>query len=351
MPKGMELFAQDLFGGADADHRLPVRVFTEYAWHSLFIRNLLLRPERLELQGFAPEMTIVDLPSFKADPARHGCRSRNGDRRRPDRKIVLIGGTSYAGEMKKSVFTVLNHLLPEKGIMPMHCSANVGDNGDTAVFFGLSGTGKTTLSADPSRTLIGDDEHGWSENGVFNFEGGCYAKTINLSAEAEPEIYSTTQRFGTVLENVVLDEKPGSGFRRRLEDGEHPRGLPDPLHFQRKRHRLRAGTEDDHHADRRCLRCDAADREAHPGAGDVSLPVRLHRQGGRHRKGRHRTPGHLLHLLRRAVPAAPSVRIRQPAEGSDRQAQGRLLAGQHRLDRRRLRRRVTACRSRRPAPC
>jgi len=203
--EGMELFAQDLYGGADADHRLPVRVYTEYAWHSLFIRNLLLRPDRSELATFAPEMTIVDLPSFTADPARHGCRSETVIAVDLTRKIVLIGGTSYAGEMKKSVFTVLNHLLPEKGVMPMHCSANVGDKGDTAVFFGLSGTGKTTLSADPSRTLIGDDEHGWSANGVFNFEGGCYAKTIKLSAEAEPEIYSTTQRFGTVLENVVLD--------------------------------------------------------------------------------------------------------------------------------------------------
>ncbi|WP_395173399.1 phosphoenolpyruvate carboxykinase [Roseibium alexandrii] len=227
--EGMELFAQDLYGGADADHRLPVRVYTEYAWHSLFIRNLLLRPERRELAGFAPEMTIVDLPSFTADPARHGCRSETVIAVDLTRKIVLIGGTSYAGEMKKSVFTVLNHLLPEKGIMPMHCSANVGDNGDTAVFFGLSGTGKTTLSADPSRTLIGDDEHGWSENGVFNFEGGCYAKTIKLSAEAEPEIYSTTQRFGTVLENVVLDAQRVPDF----DDGsktENTRAAY-PIHF------------------------------------------------------------------------------------------------------------------------
>ncbi|WP_298818879.1 phosphoenolpyruvate carboxykinase [uncultured Roseibium sp.] len=203
--EGKELFAQDLYGGADATHRLPVRVFTEYAWHSLFIRNLLLRPELGELDGFDPEMTIVDLPSFRADPDKHGCRSETVIACDLTRKIVLIGGTSYAGEMKKSVFTMLNHLLPAKGIMSMHCSANVGADGDTAVFFGLSGTGKTTLSADPGRTLIGDDEHGWSESGVFNFEGGCYAKTIKLSKEAEPEIYSTTQRFGTVLENVVLD--------------------------------------------------------------------------------------------------------------------------------------------------
>ncbi|SHL28398.1 phosphoenolpyruvate carboxykinase [Roseibium suaedae] len=204
--EGMELFAQDLWGGAEEAYRLPVRVYTEYAWHSLFIRNMLLRPTTTDLASFAPDMTIIDLPSFKADPARHGCRSETVIACDLTRKIVLIGGTSYAGEMKKSVFTFLNYLLPAQGVMSMHCSANVGAEGDTAVFFGLSGTGKTTLSADPSRTLIGDDEHGWGKSGVFNFEGGCYAKTIKLSAEAEPEIFSTTQRFGTVLENVVLDE-------------------------------------------------------------------------------------------------------------------------------------------------
>ncbi|MEP3429746.1 MAG: phosphoenolpyruvate carboxykinase [Roseibium sp.] len=226
---GMELFAQDLYGGADTTHRLPVRVFTEYAWHSLFIRNLLLRPDVSELETFAPDMTIIDLPSFKADPDRHGCRTETVIAVDLTRKIVLIGGTSYAGEMKKSVFTMLNHLLPAKGVMSMHCSANVGDDGDTAVFFGLSGTGKTTLSADPNRTLIGDDEHGWSESGIFNFEGGCYAKTIKLSAEAEPEIYSTTQRFGTVLENVVLDEQRVPDF----DDGsktENTRAAY-PIHF------------------------------------------------------------------------------------------------------------------------
>ncbi|WP_299476328.1 phosphoenolpyruvate carboxykinase [uncultured Roseibium sp.] len=227
--EGRELFAQDLFGGADPVHRLPVRVYTEYAWHSLFIRNLLLRPETADLAAFVPEMTIVDLPSFRADPARHGCRGETVIACDLTRKIVLIGGTSYAGEMKKSVFTMLNHLLPAKGIMSMHCSANVGDKGDTAVFFGLSGTGKTTLSADPDRTLIGDDEHGWSDTGVFNFEGGCYAKTIKLSAEAEPEIYSTTQRFGTVLENVVLDQNRVPDF----DDGsktENTRAAY-PIHF------------------------------------------------------------------------------------------------------------------------
>jgi len=209
---GKELFVQDLVGGAEEGHALPTRVVTEFAWHSLFIRNLLIRPDAAALPTFVPKLTIIDLPSFKADPARHGCRSETVIACDLTNGLVLIGGTSYAGEMKKSVFTVLNYLLPAKGVMPMHCSANVGPDGDAAVFFGLSGTGKTTLSADPARTLIGDDEHGWSENGIFNFEGGCYAKTIRLSAEAEPEIYATTQRFGTVLENVVLNESREPNF-------------------------------------------------------------------------------------------------------------------------------------------
>ncbi|PVE25122.1 phosphoenolpyruvate carboxykinase (ATP) [Microvirga sp. KLBC 81] len=203
--EGKELFAQDLYGGADPAYRIKARVFTEFAWHSLFIRNLLIRPEAGELRDFVPGLTIIDLPSFKADPARHGCRSETVIACDFTRKIVLIGGTSYAGEMKKSVFTYLNYVLPTQKVMPMHCSANVGHGGDVAVFFGLSGTGKTTLSADPNRILLGDDEHGWGPNGVFNFEGGCYAKTIRLSREAEPEIFATTERFGTVLENVVVD--------------------------------------------------------------------------------------------------------------------------------------------------
>jgi phosphoenolpyruvate carboxykinase (ATP) len=199
------LYVQDLFGGSQPEHRVNVRVITELAWHSLFIRTLLVRPEAQELPGFVPGYTIIDLPSFVADPARHGCRSETVIAVSYSERLILIGGTKYAGEMKKSVFGILNYLLPTRGVMPMHCSANIGPNGDTAVFFGLSGTGKTTLSADASRTLIGDDEHGWSDTAVFNFEGGCYAKMIRLSAEAEPEIYATTKRFGTILENVVID--------------------------------------------------------------------------------------------------------------------------------------------------
>ncbi len=199
------LYVADLFGGSQAEHRVNVRVINELAWHNLFIRTLLVRPTAEELDGFTPEYTIIDLPSFRADPERHGTRSETVIAVNLTEKLILIGGTKYAGEMKKSVFGILNYLLPAKGVMPMHCSANISPEGETAVFFGLSGTGKTTLSADASRTLIGDDEHGWSDESVFNFEGGCYAKMIRLSEEAEPEIYATTRKFGTVLENVVMD--------------------------------------------------------------------------------------------------------------------------------------------------
>ena len=200
-----ELFVQDLFAGADANFRLSARVFCEFAWHSLFIRYLLRRPEASELAGFSPELTVVNLPSFRADPERHGVRSETVIACDFTNKIVLIGGSKYAGETKKSVFSFLNYLMPSRNVMPMHCSANVGSDGDSAVFFGLSGTGKTTLSADPKRTLLGDDEHGWSPQGIFNFEGGCYAKTIRLSQDAEPEIWAASNQRGSVLENVILD--------------------------------------------------------------------------------------------------------------------------------------------------
>ena len=205
--KGKKLFAQDLYGGADPKYRIKTRVFTEYAWHSLFIRQLLIRPERDEVAKFVPEMTIVDLPSFRPDHTRHGGREGSDTMVAIDftRKIVLICGSSYAGEMKKSVFTTLNFYLPAENVMPMHCSANVSQEGESALFFGLSGTGKTTLSSDPNRILIGDDEHGWGPDGIFNFEGGCYAKCIKLSQEAEPQIWDATNRFGAVLENVVVD--------------------------------------------------------------------------------------------------------------------------------------------------
>ncbi|MGF1619463.1 MAG: phosphoenolpyruvate carboxykinase [Rhodomicrobiaceae bacterium] len=203
---GLELISQDLHAGADLQFRLCARVYTELAWHALFIRHLLIVPSADELIGFDPEFTVINLPSFRADPARHGCRSETVIACDYTRKLVLIGGTSYAGETKKSVFTYLNYLLPQMGVMPMHCSASEdADGNNTAVFFGLSGTGKTTLSADSERILIGDDEHGWSVNGIYNFEGGCYAKTIRLTREAEPEIYDAANSWGAVLENVILD--------------------------------------------------------------------------------------------------------------------------------------------------
>ena len=200
--KGGELFVQDTFVGADQKYRLPIRVVTELAWHSLFARTMFIS-NNSETEPHTPEFTIINFPSFQADPQRDGTRSPTFILMDFSQRLVLIGGTSYAGETKKSAFTIMNYLLPQRDVMSMHCSANVGSEGDVAIFFGLSGTGKTTLSADPERRLIGDDEHGWSDDGVFNFEGGCYAKVIKLSAEAEPDIYRTTKMFGTILENVV----------------------------------------------------------------------------------------------------------------------------------------------------
>jgi phosphoenolpyruvate carboxykinase (ATP) len=203
--QGKNAFIQDAFAGADPAHRLSVRIVTEMAWHSLFVRNMFIRPALDDLANFVPEFTVIHAPNFHAMPELDGTNSSVFIVINFTKHIVLIGGSSYAGEIKKSIFTVLNYLLPQKGVFPMHCSANIGKAGDTALFFGLSGTGKTTLSADPERTLIGDDEHGWSDHGIFNFEGGCYAKVINLSSVTEPEIYETTRRFGTILENVAMD--------------------------------------------------------------------------------------------------------------------------------------------------
>jgi phosphoenolpyruvate carboxykinase (ATP) len=200
-----ELFVEDLYCGADPSYRLSVRYVSPNAWHMAFVRNMFIRPELSDLPTFDPNFTVLHAPEFEADPTRHGTRSGTFIVLNIAERTILIGGTRYAGELKKAMFTVMNYLLPKQGVLSMHCSANVGRSGDTALFFGLSGTGKTTLSADPDRRLIGDDEHGWSKDGIFNFEGGCYAKVINLTPESEPEIYRTTQMFGTVLENVVLD--------------------------------------------------------------------------------------------------------------------------------------------------
>jgi phosphoenolpyruvate carboxykinase (ATP) len=204
--QGNDIFVQDCYASADPYYRISIRVITEYAWHNLFARNMFIRLESLEeYENFKPEFTIINLPKFHAVPELDATRSEAFVLIHFAKKLVLIGGTSYAGEIKKSVFSILNYVLPKKQVLSMHCSANAGNSGDVALYFGLSGTGKTTLSADPDRALIGDDEHGWSDNGIFNFEGGCYAKVIRLSQEAEPEIYDTTRKFGTILENVVFD--------------------------------------------------------------------------------------------------------------------------------------------------
>ncbi|MHB8854679.1 MAG: phosphoenolpyruvate carboxykinase (ATP), partial [Ignavibacteriaceae bacterium] len=204
--QGEELFVQDCYVGADPEYRMPIRIITEKAWHSLFVRNMFITTNNPdELKKFLPEFTVIAVPGFKVDPKIDGTRTETGIILNFESKTAIIANSLYAGEIKKSIFTVLNFLLTFKDVLPMHCSANVGKEGDVAIFFGLSGTGKTTLSADPKRQLIGDDEHGWSSRGVFNFEAGCYAKAIRLSAESEPEIFSTTKRFGTILENVVYD--------------------------------------------------------------------------------------------------------------------------------------------------
>ena len=241
-------------------------------------------------------------------PKRHGVRSETVIACNFAKRVVLIGGSSYAGETKKSVFTFLNYACPSSRVMPMHCSANVGPGGDAAVFFGLSGTGKTTLSADPKRTLLGDDEHGWSDDGIYNFEGGCYAKTIRLSKEAEPEIWAATNRFGAVLENVILDpDHARARLRRRPPHREHPLRLSARVHLQRQQDRHRRPPQEHRDADGRRLRRAAAHRQAVAEPGDVPFPVGLHGQGGRHREGRgHRAAGDVLDLLRRALHAAPS---------------------------------------------
>lgn len=203
--EGRDLFVQDLFAGWDEEYRLPVRIITEKAWHSLFAYNMFVRPLENRPLSFEPRFTVLDLCDFKAEPSQDGTNSEAAIFLDLGQNLILIGGTHYAGEIKKSIFSVLNYLLPDENVLPMHCSANEGADGNTAVFFGLSGTGKTTLSTDASRTLIGDDEHGWSDRGIYNFEGGCYAKLIDITPEREPEIYGTTEQFGTILENVIVD--------------------------------------------------------------------------------------------------------------------------------------------------
>jgi phosphoenolpyruvate carboxykinase (ATP) len=235
--QGKDLFVQDCFAGARPEHRLPIRVITEKAWHSLFARNMFIQATPEELIKHKPAFTVIDIPSFHAVPSMDGTNSEAFIIVNFDKRLIVIGGTSYAGEIKKSIFTILNYLLPrEKHILSMHCSANEGTKGDVAIFFGLSGTGKTTLSTDPKRALIGDDEHGWDDKGIFNFEGGCYAKVISLSKESEPEIYEATQRFGTILENVAINsisrriDLDNACFTENTRASYHITSIPNVVH-------------------------------------------------------------------------------------------------------------------------
>jgi len=337
--EGKELFVQDVYAGADPAYRLPVRLITEKAWHSLFVHHMFINePDDAVRLQHDPQFTVIDIPSFKADPAVDGTRSETFILLNFAKKLVLIGGTNYAGEMKKSIFTVMNYLLPLRDTMPMHCSANVGEKGDVALFFGLSGTGKTTLSSDPHRGLIGDDEHGWSAHGVFNFEGGCYAKTIRLSREAEPQIYATTERFGTLIENVVMDpvtRKPDFDSDAITENTR----CAYPLSFIDNAVPGRAcGTSHQHRdAHGRCLRRPAAHRALVAGRGDVPLPLGVHREGGRHRTRRQGTECHIQHVFWRAVHGVGSERVREVARRAHRETQRTRVAGQHRVDRRAVR--------------
>ena len=339
---GKEVFVQDLFCGADPEHRLPVRFVNELAWHMLFIRNMMRRPTRDEVRSFEPEWTVINAPSFSADPERHGCRSETVIAISFEQKTILIGNTSYAGENKKSIFSIMNYLLPGKGVMPMHCSANhaVGDPSDCAVFFGLSGTGKTTLSADPNRILVGDDEHGWTDDGVFNFEGGCYAKTINLSEKSEPEIYATTSMFGSVLENVVMDPQ---SREIDFDDAKHTQNtrVCYPLHYI-------PNASDTGHAgvpkNIFMLTCDAFG-VLPPIARLTPAQAMYHFLSGftakvaGNRERRRRAGADLLDLLRRAVHAPTAGGLRQAFAREDRPTWIDLLARLDRMDRRRAWRR------------
>jgi phosphoenolpyruvate carboxykinase (ATP) len=276
---GKDIYVRDSFACADPQYMLNLRVVTEYPWSNLFANNLFLRPTAEEILNFIPEWTIICAPGFLADPAIDGTRQHNFAILNMTRKVILIGGTGYTGEIKKGIFSLLNYILPhEKGVLSMHCSANVGKDGDTAIFFGLSGTGKTTLSADPNRGLIGDDEHGWSETGIFNFEGGCYAKCVDLSKEKEPEIFEAI-RFGALLENI--------NFYDGGTTVDYTGGLSDQPHQQCSGTVCRRNPEEHFLSDMRCVWRTASDIETDTGPGDVSLYFGLHRQGCRHRNGHH----------------------------------------------------------------
>ncbi len=332
-----EIFVFDGFAGADKKYMQRFRIINELASQNLFIHQLLRRPTEEDLVDFKPDYTIIAAPGFKCIPEIDGTRSEAAILVNYEEKMVVICGTQYAGEIKKSVFSVMNYILPKMGVFPMHCSANIGHDGDSAVFFGLSGTGKTTLSADPNRKLIGDDEHGWADDSVFNFEGGCYAKCINLSKEKEPDIYNAI-KFGALVENVVMDpdtrefdfddaslaENSRVGYPveyiNNAELSGKSQSVPKTVIFL---------TADAYGVLPPISKLDK--NQADP----VLLPVRLHLQAGRHRNRHHLARAHLLHLLWRALPAPRSFRLCQHAGREGRKERRQCLPGQHRLERHR----------------
>ena len=333
-----DVYVVDAFAGADPAHRIAVRVVTESPWHALFAKTLFIDPTEDELERIEPDALVLHAPSVTADPAEDGTRTETFVVLHPSRSEVVIGGTFYAGEIKKSIFTVMNDRLPLEGVFPMHCSANVDDEGAVAVFFGLCGTGKTTLSADPSRHLIGDDEHGWGDEGVFNLEGGCYAKVIRLSAEAEPEIYRTTHSFGTVLENVVVDEQ---GLLDLDDDSktENTRGaykleqIANALTGEARGPSAVGGVPH-----RRRLRNPAPDRAVDARPGALLVPLRLHGEARRDGDRREGAAADVLGLFRGAVPPAGAGRLRTHARVEARPSRSDRLAREHRLDGRAVRR-------------
>ena len=330
------LYCFDGFAGWDPKYRIKVRVICSRPYHALFMHTMLIRPTHEELASFGkPDFVIYNAGAFPANRLTTGIGSKTSiDLSLEDRELIILG-TEYAGEMKKGVFTVANYFAPKRGLLSMHCSATADkETGASSLLFGLSGTGKTTLSADPKRHLIGDDEHCWSDDGIFNIEGGCYAKAINLTPESEPDIFQAL-RFGAVLENVVLDDDHDVDLHGHEHHGEHARRVPHRVHPERQDplHRRPPDRRDLPHVRR--VRRAAAGQRAVAGAGDVSLHQRLHGQGRRHRDGRDRAAGHVLAVLRRAVPRLASEQVRRAARGEDAQAQRARLAGQHRLERRR----------------
>ena len=324
--QGRDVFVQDCFAGADPEYSMPIRIITQKAWHSLFARTMFLKPRNQDaLKKHVPEFTVLAVPGFLASPMVDGTRTDTFIILNFRERLAIIGGSNYAGEIKKTIFTVLNFLLPLEGVLPMHCSANVGNDDDVAIFFGLSGTGKTTLSADPNRHLIGDDEHGWSDNGVFNFEDGCYAKVIRLSEQAEPQIHAVTRRFGTILENVAYD--PVSRHIDLNDDKvtENTRAAYPLEYIYNHLPEKRAGHPQERDFPHlRRFRRHATHRPADSRPGHLPFHLRLHQQDCRHgnRPG-HRAANHLQHLLWRAVHGASPLRLRRTAEEKDREAPGR----------------------------